>query len=499
MQDSVAIEIKSLWKLYRLQKATSPGQNNTPREPEGLAKDRDDRAVSEGRAFWALRDVNLAIGRGEVVGLIGPNGAGKSTLLKILSRVTPPTRGNVRIYGTLASLLEVGTGFHDELTGRENVALNATLLGMKSSDIRDRFDDIVEFAGIGPFIDTPVKHLSSGMRVRLGFSVAIHVDPEILIIDEVLAVGDAEFKERCRKRVAQMMGSRHRTVLVVSHSMGELSSLCTRVVLLEHGQVRADGSPEDVIQSYLEGVREPNRMDVEIVSSKPVELTAPPAAPQQPQSAVAEETPAPAPSSTPQEQQSAPPEHAQPLRDDALLWHLRERTDRAGDGSIVFTDLAICDAAGQHKESIGAGEAVTFRIGYEAQAGAVGRKRCRVNLAILNDRDERVFWLPSRVVLGDVMNIAPRGFFTCRIPELPLLPGAYWINVWSIVEELSSDKIRHAAVLMVHRTSFFPSGEFPKPTHGSVFTRYSWSDRLLSERGDEVFPHAGSHQAANTG
>ncbi len=200
--------------------------------------------------IWALKNISFAVKKGEVVGIIGSNGAGKSTLLKILSRITHPTRGRAEIRGRVSSLLEVGTGFHQELSGRENVYLNGTILGMTKKEIDHRFDEIVDFSGIEKFIDTPVKRYSSGMKVRLAFSVAAHLEPEILIVDEVLAVGDARFQKKCLDKM-QDVGEKGRTVLFVSHNMHAVSHLCTRVVLLEEGKTRMDDSPHKVIASYL--------------------------------------------------------------------------------------------------------------------------------------------------------------------------------------------------------------------------------------------------------
>ncbi len=201
-------------------------------------------------AIWALRDVTFGVRRGEVVGIVGRNGAGKSTLLKILSRITEPTAGGADIHGRVASLLEVGTGFHPELTGRENLYLNAAILGMRRAEIERKFDEIVGFAGVAPFIDTPVKHYSSGMQVRLAFAVAAHLEPEILIVDEVLAVGDVEFQRKCLGKMKAVAGS-GRTVLFVSHNMPAVRALCTRAILLDAGRVVLDGSTEDVVARYL--------------------------------------------------------------------------------------------------------------------------------------------------------------------------------------------------------------------------------------------------------
>lgn len=202
--------------------------------------------------FWALKDVNFEVKQGEVVGIIGRNGAGKSTLLKILSRITEPTTGRVRIKGRVASLLEVGTGFHPELTGRENIFLNGAILGMGRAEIKSKFDEIVAFAEVEKFLDTPVKRYSSGMYVRLAFAVAAHLEPEILVVDEVLAVGDAEFQKKCLGKM-QDVAKGGRTVLFVSHNMGAVSGLCRRSLMLDLGKIKNDGLSEEVIELYLRG------------------------------------------------------------------------------------------------------------------------------------------------------------------------------------------------------------------------------------------------------
>lgn len=212
--------------------------------------------------FWALRDVSFEVEQGERVGIIGRNGAGKSTLLKILSRITDPTTGRVAIQGRVASLLEVGTGFHPELTGRENILLNGAILGMSRAEILRKFDEIVAFAEVERFLDTPVKRYSSGMYVRLAFSVAAHLQAEILVVDEVLAVGDIEFQRKCLGRMGEMAGS-GRTVLFVSHNMATITSLCTRCLLLDSGAVSADGPASDVILKYYSGgVSSPAEFDL---------------------------------------------------------------------------------------------------------------------------------------------------------------------------------------------------------------------------------------------
>lgn len=217
--------------------------------------------------FWALRNVSIELKRGEVVGIIGTNGAGKSTLLKILSRITEPTTGSACIYGRVGSLLEVGTGFHPELTGRENVFLNGAILGMKAVEIRRKFDEIVEFAEIGQFIDTPVKQYSSGMYVRLAFSVAAHLDTEILLVDEVLAVGDTGFQRKCLGKIDDLV-HRDRTVLFVSHNMGIVQKLCTRGILIQKGSVSVDGPIRDVVHSYISSLETAAVRDLDHVEDR---------------------------------------------------------------------------------------------------------------------------------------------------------------------------------------------------------------------------------------
>src|SRR4051794_12825278 len=201
--------------------------------------------------FWALKDVSFQVGRGEVVGIIGRNGAGKSTLLKILSRITEPTEGCVRFRGRVASLLEIGTGFHPELSGRENVYLNGSILGMRKAEIDRKFDEIVEFAEVDKFLDTQVKHYSSGMYVRLAFAVAAHLDPQILVVDEVLAVGDIAFQKKCLGKMEQVAGG-GRTVLFVSHNMPTVIKLCQRALLMREGTLAVEGAPEDVVRHYYD-------------------------------------------------------------------------------------------------------------------------------------------------------------------------------------------------------------------------------------------------------
>ncbi len=247
-----ALQLEGIGKRYRL--GSYAGNNvgyGTLREEIFKRFRRQERRPEAERELWALRNVSFSVQPGERVGVIGRNGAGKSTLLKLLSRVTAPTEGRAEIRGRTAALLEVGTGFHPELTGRDNIVLNAAILGMNRREIVSRTDEIVEFAGVERFLDTPVKRYSSGMYLRLAFAVAAHLDPDILLIDEVLAVGDAEFQKKCLGRMEEI-GKTGRTVVFVSHSMPAVLRLCDRVVLFDRGGVIADGSPQQVVRTYLD-------------------------------------------------------------------------------------------------------------------------------------------------------------------------------------------------------------------------------------------------------
>jgi lipopolysaccharide transport system ATP-binding protein len=252
------IDVTNLGKSYVVR------HEGQPRSLRGAVKDTVKRTFRTVRAggslwparetFWALRDVSFEVEAGTCVGIIGRNGAGKSTLLKILSRIVRPTVGEARIRGRVASLLEVGTGFHPELTGRENIYLNGSVLGMKKAEVDRKFDEIVDFAGVERFIDTPVKHYSSGMQTRLGFAVAAHLDPDVLIVDEVLAVGDAEFQRKCMGKMREVATGQGRTILLVSHNLASIASLASRCLYLKDGELVTAGPTDEVIDRYMQQV-----------------------------------------------------------------------------------------------------------------------------------------------------------------------------------------------------------------------------------------------------
>lgn len=242
MEESIAIKVSQLGKRYTIGKQKDANLRSTL---SSIFKS----AATKGDDFWAIQDINFEISKGDIVGIIGKNGAGKSTLLKVLSQITKPTTGRIEINGRVASLLEVGTGFHPELTGRENIYLNGTILGMTRKEVKEKFDAIVEFSGVKKFIDTPVKHYSSGMYVRLAFSVAAHLEPEILIIDEVLAVGDAEFQKKCIGKMSDV-AAEGRTVLFVSHNIAAIKELCTKGIVLNKGQIVFEGNQLEAAEAY---------------------------------------------------------------------------------------------------------------------------------------------------------------------------------------------------------------------------------------------------------
>lgn len=265
------ITVNNVWKQYKLGDINAGslkeelhlwwnknvlGRANNKSElfdGENILSEKSDEA-----AFWALQEINFEAQQGEALGIIGKNGAGKSTLLKILSRVTRPTRGSVKGHGRIASMLEVGTGFHDELTGRENIFLNGNILGMSNNEIKRKFDSIVDFSGIARFIDTPVKRYSSGMYVRLAFSIAAHLEPDILLLDEVLTVGDMEFQEKCLKKMKEIIAERGCTILFVSHNVNSVLELCNRAILLNKGKIAEEGDTKYVVNNYYKSIGKRN-------------------------------------------------------------------------------------------------------------------------------------------------------------------------------------------------------------------------------------------------
>jgi lipopolysaccharide transport system ATP-binding protein len=420
-----AIRVENLSKHYRVNRVQSIATYGTLRESlQNLALTllRLLRRRSEQRAedFWALQDISFQIEPGEVVGIIGRNGAGKSTLLKILSRITRPTRGAVTLRGRVGSLLEVGTGFHPELTGRENIYLNGVILGMKRREVDRKLDAIVEFAELDRFIDTPVKRYSSGMYVRLAFSVAAHINPEILLVDEVLAVGDIAFQMKCLGKMDDVARG-GRTVIFVSHQLETLSKLCPTCLLLEQGRLVARDTTKVVIDRYLAS------------------------------------------------------------QEKLMRQRLADRADHIGSQRLRFTDTWIEDLCGQRLLSAMSGQGMKLVVRYELAPGQRLR-RPGISFALYTQRGAPVTRLFSGVTTTEGFDdeLPPQGRFECWIPRLPLNKGAYVYNVMAETgpEAEAEDLILGAGCFTVEPGDFYGTGKMMEPKF-PVLTEHSW--RLCQE------------------
>ena len=362
---------------------------------------RPERQPTRGR-MWALKDVSFEVGRGEVVGVVGRNGAGKTTLLKLLSRITEPTEGIATIHGRVGSLLEVGTGFHPELTGRENVYLNGAILGMRRAEIKAKFDDIVEFSGVEKFLDTPVKRYSTGMQVRLAFAVAAHLEPEILLVDEVLAVGDAAFQRKCLGKM-ESVATEGRTVFLVSHNMEAIRSLCTRAIWIDGGRLRADGDPHEIVRDYL----------------------------------------------------------ATTASEFATV-ALADRNDRHGPGPIRFTGIELRNSSGDRVGSVHSGETVEFVLSYTTITPEGRLTHVSPYLYIRDQADHPLLLFWSNLTAEDFEALPREGQLVCRVPRFPLSAGTYSIDVGASVNSPtvrdSGDAVAHAAVFEVVTGDFFGTG-----------------------------------------
>lgn len=360
--------------------------------------------------FWALDDVSFEVKQGDRVGIIGRNGAGKSTLLKVLSRITEPTKGRVSIKGRVASLLEVGTGFHPELTGRENIFLNGAILGMSRVDIRRKFDEIVAFSEVEKFLDTPVKRYSSGMYVRLAFAVAAHLEPEILIIDEVLAVGDVQFQQKCLGKMEEA-GNEGRTVLFVSHNLGAIKKLCTSVINLDNGKVVFSGDVEEGVGEYLSSHTKGNR---EVLS---------------------------------------------------------ERTDRKGLGRVRLHDCCFVRGDGRKTECIVSGEKITFKIIYCSSIDELDNVRFRF---ILKNKQNEILFVCNNLHSVCAFSALPgNGEVFIEIAKNPLFEGTYRYDLQIIVNEEVEDDIENAGEICVETGDFFGTGRYPSIKDG-LLVDHTW-------------------------
>lgn len=419
---STVISIEGLSKLYRLGViGTGTFYGDLRRwwarqrgKPDPYLKvGEPDHGNREGEITWALKDIDFTVQQGEVLGIIGHNGAGKSTLLKILSRVTAPTSGEVKVNGRIASLLEVGTGFHPELTGRENIFLNGAILGMSNLEVKRKFDEIVDFSGVEQFIDTPVKRYSSGMYVRLAFAVAAHLEPEILIVDEVLAVGDAEFQKKCLGKMNDV-ASHGRTILFVSHNMASITSLCSRACLLSNGKLIEDGEVHPVIERYLETIKSISR--------------------------------------TP----------------------LIERTDRTGNGRVKFVDVRILNHRGDLVKAVASGQDIKISIDYQSVGNSI-LENVKVGIGVYSVTGTFLLYCSNELVGVDFKTLPSEGRVECTIPQLPLTPGQYHLNISFLVKGILADWVVEAANFQVIEGDFFGTGRLPPTTHGGFLTQQTWS------------------------
>jgi lipopolysaccharide transport system ATP-binding protein len=412
-----AIRVENLSKSYRIHHAGQKAPYRTLRESlvEAARAPWRRRPGDESRTeeFWALKGVEFEVQPGEVVGIIGRNGAGKSTLLKILSRITEPTNGRVGLRGRVGSLLEVGTGFHPELTGRENIYLNGSILGMSRREINKKFAEIVEFAEIERFLDTPVKRYSSGMYVRLAFSVAAHLDPEIMIIDEVLAVGDFSFQKKCLGKMGEVSRS-GRTILFVSHNIAAIEALCERCLLLSFGRLESEGPTEEILAEYVKSdVANPfGRLD----------LTAHPG--------------------------------------------------RSGASTAIMSEVVLGDGVDEPVSSIRMGSHLSVRVSYDLEGRAI---RPVLGLVFRTALGSAVFGVNNRFIYDkSVDNYSSYGNITCNINNIPLMPGIYSIDMFFGDYHHDLDIIHNAILFEVVESDVFGTGCIPPHMAGPVFWPATW-------------------------
>ena len=421
---ATAIEFNHVSKLYRLGLVstgtfredikrwwiTSVQKKEDPYLTIGETNDRGTKGESQ--FVWALRDIDFKVEQGDVVGIIGKNGAGKSTLLKLLSKITAPTTGDIRARGRIASLLEVGTGMHPEMTGRENIYLNGAILGMTKSEITRKLDEIIDFSGCERYIDTPVKRYSSGMRVRLGFAVAAHLDPDILVVDEVLAVGDAEFQKKAIGKMKEVSQGGGRTVLFVSHNMASVRSLCKTGILLENGLVRYTGDIGDTIDTYLVSAREKNKQSINDPSSRP-------------------------------------------------------GTHEA------YIDSVSLSFNGLESETVSIGKPVEFTLTIESKESL---HDVFFGLSIWNTNEVLISHVSTKFVHSETFNLHPgTNIVRCVYPTLPIQVGNYYINV-AIYHNTRAyiDQIERAMTFSVVEDDFYNTGRLPGTNQGLIMLENRW-------------------------
>ncbi|MFN8416242.1 MAG: ABC transporter ATP-binding protein [Cytophagaceae bacterium] len=406
----IVIKVEDLSKMYRLG-ALSAGslvsdvnryiaKVRGKEDPYSIVGTNDRTSKAESEFVWSLKDINFEIKKGDAVGIIGRNGAGKSTLLKILSRVTAPTTGSVKIKGRVASLLEVGTGFHPELSGRDNIFMNGAILGMSRNEIKSKFDEIVDFAGVEKYIDTPVKRYSSGMYVRLAFAVAAHLDPDILIIDEVLAVGDIEFQKKCLGKMKDVNNKDGRTILFVSHNLSSVQALCTSAMLLQNGKFSLQGDVSDVLSIYSQN----NRTNIQ--------------------------------------------------------QRLSSRLDRTGSGDIKITDAYFKNINGVRVDNPITGSPLVIKIMFHSKYSKSNDFLFRLQFV---DSNDSILFICNNEHSHRLFSSVEGDFSVeCLIPKLPLFAGNYFIHIQCYSKSLGVlDEIEYALEFEVLEGDFFGTGKLP--------------------------------------
>ena len=411
----VSIKVENISKHYvinhksnrsdSLVGAVAGGIKNMFNKPYRLASRED---------FWALNDINFEINKGDRVGIIGRNGAGKSTLLKVLSRIVKPTTGRIEYEGRMASLLEVGTGFHGDLTGRENIYLNGSILGMTKQEITSKFDEIVAFSEIEKFLDTPVKRYSSGMYVRLAFAVAAHLESDILIVDEVLAVGDSAFQKKCLGKMNDISTNGGRTILFVSHQMNSLQALCNKGLVLNKGKISFNIGPADeAVKHYM------------LLANQTAKIC------------------------------------------------IADRIDRVGEGKLKVTEITFLDKESMPMNELISGQELSVKVEYECINTYQGNS-VTVALAIYGDDGILYTVLNSEHAGVDYKLVKGNGCFTCHINKLPLMEGTYFVNVSVNDSGITQDWVQEAVFINVIAGDFYGTGKISAATHKSVLIENSW-------------------------
>ena len=359
-----------------------------------------------------MRDINFEIEQGDAVGIIGRNGAGKSTLLKLLSKVTKPTTGSFKVNGRIASLLEVGTGFNPEMTGRENIYLNGAILGMRRHEITRKLDEIIEFSGVDRYIDTPVKRYSSGMYVRLAFAVAAHLESEILIVDEVLAVGDAEFQKKCLGKMGDISKGEGRTVLFVSHNMAAVKSLCNNGIVLNNGQLNFIGSIQNAVEEYSQ------------------------------------------------------------LGQRSLNINLLNRKDRIGTGLIKFSDVKFYDLKNKELNTLSTGMSALIKFYFNNNIKSGTEKKIRFDVGVFDETENRIFQLSTFYQKEEFLINSEKTHFTIYIPKLNLLEGNYILTIYSKIDEDEADWIQNAFSFYVDSGDYYGFGRVMPKGFGKIATEH---------------------------